>query len=166
MSADESNNPADERLPVVGQSVVMIIAMVLTVWVVWIIVAAGRAVSRAESSDSMMLEGFELLVGSLLVGTLALVVVGVALRLLIPSRFGPRPFGAHLLHTVYDRLGLAVYSTETPAEHAANPYRDLSDVELCDVIEQIDAEKNPERWNAVLHEVKARVERFEPARIG
>lgn len=147
-------------------ALVFLAAVGVTIGLACLIALSARAVAHARTADEVLLESFELFMGVLTLGSLGLVFLGVLLSVVLPEHFGRASFARLRLHEVYDHAQLSHFSVESDRDHARNPFRELPDLELCDVAEQVDPEAFPEVWSDVAHEVKTRIEREEPIRIG
>jgi hypothetical protein len=166
MSMESSKIPSAGGGGVLRQIATLVVGAILFAGLAWVMALSIRAVLGARDADEVLLAGFELFLAVLLLGTLMLVLLGVLIQVLLPGEYSQRAFGGVRLQEIYAHWDLRVYSVESERDHAANPYRDLPDLELCDVAEQVDREAYPKVWADVAHEIKARVETFRPVRIG
>lgn len=162
----DATSTVSPRPAPVRQAVLLIAGAAFLAVLAAVLAVSLRAIVHAGAADVILLEGFELVVGMLFLGSLALVAMGVLLQFLLPERFGHEAFAAARLHELYDAWELRHYSVEDVRDHARNPYRSLPSLELCDVADQVDREAFPEVWADVAHEIKNRIEALEPVRIG
>lgn len=151
---------------IVRQALVLLFAGLVAVGLAWVFAASLRSVIHARSADAILLEGFELFVAMLFLGTIGFVLIGLLLQLLLPGEYGTRPFANARLHEIYDEWNLRHFSIETEREHMHNAYGELPEIELCDVADQLDREAYPDTWTDLAHEIKNRIESAEPVRIG
>ena len=121
-------------------------AALLVTGLAFIAVRSFQSLTLTKFADDTLLKGFELFLALLLFGTASLVALGLVLRAVLPETFGTRPFAENRLREIYTKEELGHISIESERDHSVNPYRDLPDLELCDVALQVDQEKYPEVW--------------------
>lgn len=149
-----------------GQLIAVMIGAFLSFALAALFVKSIQSLTLARSTDEGLLEAFELVALMLVCGTLAMVFLGVVLRFVLPHDYAEEPFGKTRLSEIYAESEINHFSIESDRDHAQNPYRELPDLELCDVADQLDRDEFPDVWLDVAHEIKRRVELITPVRIG